>query len=183
MFNYIKGVIGSYGPNYISLENNGIGYLIFVPNPYVYQEDKEYTVYIYNHVREEEYTLYGFRSEQERDFFLRLINVKGVGPKLALPILASPVDSIYDAIERENILYLTKFPKVGDKVARQIILDLKGKLVKNDDLFTNDGLDELMAVLESLGYKKGDIKKILPQVDASLSIEQQIKDALKLLMR
>lgn len=183
MFNYIKGKVGSYGPNYISLENNGIGYMIFVPNPYVYQDDKEYTVYIYTHIREEEFSLYGFRTEQERDFFLRLINVKGVGPKLALPILASPVDSIYDAIERENILYLTKFPKVGDKVARQIILDLKGKLVRNDDLFTNDGLDELMAVLDSLGYKKADVKKILPQVDASLSIEQQIKDALKLLMR
>ena len=75
-------------------------------------------------------------------------------------------------------MYLTKFPKVGDKVARQIILDLKGKLVRNDDLFTNDGLDELMAVLDSLGYKKGDVKKILPQVDASLPIEQQIKDPL-----
>lgn len=182
MFNYIKGKVESYGPNYISLENNGVGFMIFVPNPYVYQEDKEYKVYIYTHIREEEFTLYGFRSEQERDFFLRLINVKGVGPKLALPILASPVDAIYDAIERENILYLTKFPKVGDKVARQIILDLKGKLVRNDDLFTNDGLDELMAVLDSLGYKKGDVKKILPQVDASNPIEQQIKDALKLLM-
>lgn len=183
MFNYIKGVITSYGPNYISLENNKIGFLIYVPNPYVYKEETEYTVYIYNHIREDEHTLYGFRNEQERDLFLRLINVKGVGPKLALPILASPVDGIYDAIERENILYLTKFPKVGDKVARQIILDLKGKLVKNNDLFTNDGLDELMSVLESLGYKKGDIKKVLPQVDASLPIEQQIKDALKLLMR
>ena len=183
MFNYIKGKIGSYGPNYISLENNGIGYLIYVPNPYVYQEDKEYTVYIYSHVREDEFSLYGFRSEQERDLFLRLLNVKGVGPKLALPMLAGSIDGIYDAIERENILYLTKFPKVGDKVARQIILDLKGKLVKNDDLFTNDGLDELIAVLDSLGYKKTDVKKILPQVDASLPIEQQIKDALKLLMR
>ena len=183
MYNYIKGLVTSYGPNYISLENNGIGYLIYVPNPYSYQEDKEYTVYIYNHVREEENSLYGFRSEQERDLFLRLINVKGVGPKLALPILASPTDAVYDAIERENILYLTKFPKVGDKVARQIILDLKGKLVRNDDLFTNDGLDELMSVLESLGYKKTDIKKILPQVDASLPVEQQVKDALKLLMR
>lgn len=183
MFNYIKGKVGSYGPNYISLENNGIGYLIYVPNPYSYQEDEEYKVFIYTHIREEEFTLYGFKTEQDRNLFLRLINVKGVGPKLALPILASPVDSIYDAIERENILYLTKFPKVGDKVARQIILDLKGKLVRNDDLFTNDGLDELMSVLESLGYKKADIKKILSQVDASLPIEQQIKDALKLLMR
>ena len=183
MFNYIKGIIDGYGPNYISLENNGIGYLIYVPNPYSYHEGEEYKVFIYNHVREEENTLYGFKTESERDLFLRLINVKGVGPKLALPILASPVDAIYDAIERENVLYLTKFPKVGDKVARQIILDLKGKLVRNDDLFTNDGLDELCAILESLGYKKGDIKKILPQVDASLSVEQQVKDALKLLMR
>ena len=183
MYNYIKGKVMEYGPNYISLENNGIGYMIFVPNPYSYKEETDYKVYIYSHIREEEFTLYGFRTEQERDMFLRLINVKGVGPKLALPILASNPDSIYDAIERENILYLTKFPKIGEKVARQIILDLKGKLVRNDDLFTNDGLDELMAVLDSLGYKKGDVKKILPQVDASLPIEQQIKDALKLLMR
>ena len=103
---------------------------------------------------------------------------------MALPMFSTGgVDGIIDAIERENILYLTKFPKIGEKVARQIILDLKGKLVRNDDLFTNDGLDELTSVLESLGYKKTDIKKILPQVDASLSIEQQIKDALKLLMR
>ena len=183
MYNYIKGIVTEYGPNYISLENNGIGYLIYVSNPYVYKEETEYKVYIYNHIREEENSLYGFRNEAERDLFLRIINVKGVGPKLALPILAGSVDAVYDAIERENILYLTKFPKVGEKVARQIILDLKGKLVRNDDLFTNDGLDELCSVLESLGYKKGDIKKILPQVDASLSVEQQVKDALKLLMK
>ena len=183
MFNYIKDTITGYGPNYISLDNNGIGYLIYVSNPYSFHENEEHKVYIYNYVREDENSLYGFKSESERELFFKLINVKGVGPKLALPILASPVDAIYDAIERENVLYLTKFPKVGDKVARQIILDLKGKLVKNDDLFTNDGLDELCTILESLGYKKGDIKKILPQVDAGLSVEQQVKDALKLLMR
>lgn len=183
MFNYLKGKVVGYGSNFVTLDNNGIGFLIYVANPYAYMEGNDYTIYIYNHVREEEYTLYGFRNEQERDFFVRLLNVKGVGPKLALPMLASSTDALYDAIERENILYLTKFPKVGDKVARQIILDLKGKLVKNDDLFTNDGLDELMNVLESLGYKKGDIKKILPQIDASLPVEQQVKDALKLLMR
>lgn len=183
MYNYIKGNIDSYGSNYIVIENNGIGYMVYVANPYAYQEKIEYKVFIYSHIREEEHTLYGFKTESERDLFLRLINVKGVGPKLALPILASSTDAIYDAIERENILYLTKFPKVGEKVARQIILDLKGKLVRNDDLFTNDGLDELCAVLESLGYKKADVKKILPQVDASNPVEQQVKDALKLLMR
>ena len=184
MYDYIKGVVTTIKNNAIVLENNGIGYLVYVANPYSYELNKECKVYIYQHVMEDENSLYGFKTLEEKDFFLKLISVKGLGCKMALPILAvGSVDGIMDAIERENILYLTKFPKVGDKVARQIILDLKGKLVRNDDLFTNDGLDELMAVLDSLGYKKTDVKKILPQVDASLPIEQQIKDALKLLMR
>ena len=83
MYNYIKGIISGYGPNYVVLDNNGIGYMIFVPNPYVYKEDEEYKIYIYNHIREEENSLFGFKNEQERDLFLRLINVKGVGPKIA----------------------------------------------------------------------------------------------------
>ena len=183
MYHYIKGMIDGYGPSYIVLDNNGIGYMVNVSNPYVYKEGETYKVYIYSHLREDEHTLYGFKTIEERDLFLKLINVKGVGPKLALPMLAGSVDAIYDAIERENLLYLTKFPKVGDKVARQIILDLKGKLVKNNELFTNDGLDELMSVLESLGYKKADIKKILPQIDASLPVEKQVKEALKIITR
>ena len=182
MYNYIKGIIGSFGPNYISLENNGIGYLVYVPNPYVYKEGEEYTVYIYTHVREEEFTLYGFRSEYEREFFLKLINVKGVGPKLALPILASPTDAVYDAIERENILYLKKFPKVGDKLARQMILDLKGKLGPIDNE-TSDSTDELIEVLENLGYKQIDIKRVIPKVDNTLTLENQIKEALKLMLK
>ncbi len=181
MYNYIKGLIESLGPNYISLDNNGIGYLIYVPNPYFYQVDEEYKVYIYNYIREDENTLYGFKTETERDLFLRLINVKGVGPKLALPILSSSVDNIYDAIERENIQFLKSFPKVGDRVARQIILDLKGKLVKNNDLFSTDNYEELCNVLESLGYKKADYKKLLNSIDVSLPVEKQVKEALKLL--
>lgn len=184
MYNYITGTIESYGPNYISLDNNKIGYMVYVSNPYSYKENTEYKVYIYTHIREDEYTLYGFKSATERELFMRLINVKGVGPKLALPILSAPINTIYEAIESENIHYLTKFPKVGEKVARQIILDLKGKLVSDTDLFTaNNSLDELTSVLESLGYKKIDIKKILSQIDTSLTVENQVKEALKLLRK
>ncbi len=181
MYNYINGIVTSFGSNYISLENNGIGYLVYVANPYVYKEGQEYKVYIYNNVKEEEYTLYGFRTEYEREFFVKLINVKGVGPKLALPILASPTDAVYDAIERENVLYLTKFPKVGDKVARQIILDLKGKLVNNVEVKVSN--NELTEALKSLGYKVADINKVLPKVDNTKSIADQIKDALKLMLK
>ena len=183
MYNYIKGLLESYGTNYICIDNNGIGYKIYVANPYSYQEGNEYKVYIYSNIKEDEYTLYGFKTPKDREFFEKLINVKGVGPKLAIPMMASNVDSLIDAIERENILYLTKFPKIGDKVARQIILDLKGKLTIEEDLFSNDNTEELLSVLEALGYKKTDIKKVLPQVNSSNPVELQVKEALKLLMR
>ena len=103
---------------------------------------------------------------------------------MALPMLATgSINGIYDAIERENILYLKKFPKIGEKVAKQIILDLKGKLNTNIVGKTNKDFDELIEVLKGLGYKQPDIKKILPNIDASKNIEEQIKDALKLLLK
>ena len=102
---------------------------------------------------------------------------------MALPMLATgSVNGIIDAIERENILYLKKFPKIGDKVARQIILDLKGKLVSSNEVVSTVN-DELVDALSSLGYKSADIKKVVSKVDNTLTIENQIKEALKLLLK
>lgn len=184
MYSYIKGFVKVQDSGFIVLENNGIGYQIYVSNPFSFPMGEEVTVYMYSHIREDEYTLYGFRSLEEKELFLRLIGVKGLGPKMALPMLATgSVSGIVDAIDRENILYLKKFPKIGDKVARQIILDLKGKLAKKEEAADFSQFDELVSVLESLGYKTADIKKILPQVNQSLPIESQVKEALKLLLK
>lgn len=101
---------------------------------------------------------------------------------MALPMLATgSIDGIKDAIERENILYLKKFPKIGDKVARQIILDLKGKL-NMEVVSSNDDKDELVETLKSLGYKQSDINKILPKVTSN-TIEEQVREALKLFLK
>lgn len=182
MFDYLKGKITKTLINYIVVDVNGVGYKVFTPNPYKFKEHEEYTVYIYNHIREDEYTLYGFVNEEERELFLKLIGVKGLGPKMAMPILATgSMSGIADAIERENILYLKKFPKIGEKLARQIILDLKGKLVLSD--VTSGTNDELVLALESLGYKQVDIKNVITKVDSNLTIESQIKEALKLLLK
>ena len=182
MFGYIIGSVKYLTSNHIILENNGIGYIIYVANPYSYEIGKEYTVYTYQNITENENSLYGFKSMDEKELFLRLIAVKGLGPKTALPMFASgSVSGIIDAIDRENILYLTKFPKVGDKLARQIILDLKGKLAASSS--TTNVNSELVEVLQGLGYKMPDIKKVLPNVDPSLSIEEQIKQALKYMLK
>lgn len=181
MYSYIKGIIDEVTSSSVVIDNNGIGYNVFVSNPYSFNVGDEYKVYLYNYIREDEYSLYGFKSLEEKDLFLRLINVKGLGPKIALPMLATgSVNGIVDAIDRENIMYLTKFPKVGDKLARQIILDLKGKLNTNETIVAQN--DELIEALVSLGYKNADIKKIVSKVDQSATIENQIKEALKLLL-
>lgn len=183
MFSFIKGTVVETEKNYITLENQGIGYQIFVANPFSFLIDSEQTIYIYTHIREDEFSFYGFHSLEEKDLFLRLINVKGLGPKMALPMLAlGSVAGIMDAIDRENVLYLTKFPKIGEKIARQIILDLKGKLASKEDISTN-GLEEVVEVLESLGYKGADIKKILPKLNRDEKLEDQIKSALQLLLK
>lgn len=182
MYNYIVGTITAFTTNSIVVENHGIGYNVFVSNPYSYEIGKEYKVYLYNHLREDENSLYGFINEEERTLFLRLIDVKGLGPKVALPMFATgSVSGIIDAIDRENVVYLTKFPKVGDKLARQIILDLKGKLTGSTTK-TEENV-ELIGVLESLGYKKPDIKKVLPHINYNEPIENQIKEALKLMLK
>ena len=183
MYAYIKGFIKDIQSDYIVLDNNGVGYLIYTASPYSFDIDKEYMVYLYQHVREDEITLYGFKTLDEKNLFLKLTSVKGLGCKMALPMLATGSPSgIIDAIERENILYLKKFPKIGDKVARQIILDLKGKLAKGEDTDLEVS-DELSDALRSLGYKQADINKVIKRVDGSLDIEMQIKEALKLLLK
>lgn len=184
MYNYIYGKIVAQESNYIVVDNNNIGYTVYVANPFSFELDKEVKVYLYNQIREDEYSLYGFKTEDERNLFLKLINVKGLGPKMAMPMLATgSIPGIIDAIDRENILYLTKFPKIGEKLARQIILDLKGKLASKTDINLSGDFDELVSVLESLGYKNAEIKKVLPKVKASLEIEDQIKEALKLMLK
>ena len=128
---------------------------------YGFEEGKDYKIYLYQQIKEDEHLLFGFKEKNDKEMFLKLIGVKGLGPKMALPILATgSLAGIKDAIERENILYLKKFPKIGDKLAKQIILDLKGKLddFKDLDSVRTDSLMEVRDALLGLGYKEKEIK-------------------------
>lgn len=184
MYQYMIGKVTEISSTYIALEVNNIGYQIYTPNPYTFNEEESTKIYIYEQIREDEQTLYGFKTKEEKDFFLQLIAVKGLGCKMALPILATgSIPGIADAIDRENILYLRKFPKIGDKLARQIILDLKGKVHVDKSLPVSGGYEELVEVLKGLGYKEKEFSKVLTKIDNTLKIEDQVKEALKLLLK
>lgn len=183
MYAYINGVIKEITSTGIVVDVGGIGYFIYVASPYSFIIGNTYKVYLYQYVREDEISLYGFKTAEEKDLFLRLIAVKGLGCKMAMPMFATEnTNDIINAIEAENITYLKKFPKIGDKVARQIILDLKGKLVALEGQASSSN-EELKEALLALGYKNSDIQKVLTKVNSNNTIEVQIKEALKLLLK
>lgn len=199
MYDYIKGIITRVTPEYITLEQGGIGWQIMTPNPYAFhQTDEIQQVFTYLHVREDMQWLLGFKSLEQRELFKKLITVSGIGPKGALAILASGIPSqVIGAIEREDEAFLVQFPGVGKKTARQMILDLKGKL---GDLFTeieipdtdvtllsmaeNGALEEAFLALQALGYSERELAKVKREMkNEELDTEGYMKLALRLLLK
>ena len=183
MYSYIKGIVKKVTPKYITLENNNIGYEIVVPNPYNFIIDDNFiTIFIYHYLREDQEVLYGFKTEEEKELFLKLISVSGIGPKSALSILASAtVNEIISAIENRNDSYLKKFPGIGAKASQQIILDLNGKLSFNDvlTLGNNQKSNDICEALITLGYSKKDVNKVVSKLDLTKDDSTLIKEALK----
>lgn len=202
MFEYIKGSIELVGPEYIVVENQGIGFQIITPNPFAFsrQMGQEIRIYTYHYVREDMMALYGFQTKEEKVLFTKLLNVSGIGPKGALAILASGnPEQVIGAIENEDEAFLIKFPGVGKKTARQMILDLKGKLqavvpdyfpdlfTAGEDRFGMPSLaewEEAELALKALGYSDKEIRKIAPELQKEqLSTDQYIKKALQKLLK
>jgi len=131
MFEYLNGLISIGTPSYIVVDVQGVGYKVQVANPYRYEEKQTAKVYVEQVVRDNEESLYGFYDANEKNIFLHLISVSGIGPKSALAILAGQdLQGLIHAIENDDVKYLTKFPKIGKKTAQQIILK-KHKLSKS----------------------------------------------------
>ena len=132
MISFLKGDIVEINVDYVLVDVNGIGFQVFVGKPQDYSNGRS-LIYTYYHVKEDGVSLYGFKTKQEQDLFLRLINVSGIGPKTASGILgATTTNSLISAIELGNIAFLKKLPSIGPKAAQQIILDLKGKLISDE---------------------------------------------------
>ena len=129
MIGFLRGKIEHVTIENIYLDVCGVGYEIFVPNPERYHLYEEVMVHTYLAIRENDVTLYGFFTKDEKELFMKLISVKGIGPKSAVSMLSKgSYEGIIEAIETGNLGYLKKLPGIGPKAAGQIILDLKGHL-------------------------------------------------------
>jgi Holliday junction DNA helicase RuvA len=188
MFDYIKGTLVEMTEVSAIIDINGIGYDIICANPFDFERwiGESVKIYTHFHVREDAQILYGFKSRDEKTLFKKILNVSGIGPKGALSIVGQgEVDLFVQAIEEENEKYLTGFPGVGKKTARQMILDLKGKLpfmVTQSSQASEpageanpNALVEAKEALKALGYKDREIKAIEPQLKQA---KEQTTDAL-----
>lgn len=203
MIAFVEGIVDIVSPEFVVINVNGIGYQVHCPNPFVFQhkEGKAVKIHTYQHVREDSITLYGFETINEKALFMKLIQVSGIGPKGGLAIVAAgQPEHIAQAIENEDERFLMKFPGVGKKTARQIILDLKGKLqdLLPDTLFNieedanapasgaaSQALEEAMEALKVLGYADREITKIIPalQKEELTATDEYVKRALQLLLK
>jgi len=197
MIAYIKGQLTFILDESIIVDVGGIGYEIVCPNPFIYQNSlqKEVFIFTYHHVREDNQTLYGFKDEEEKYLFTKLISVSGIGPKSAVAILGNAeVDEFIAAIEQEDEKYLTKFPGVGKKTARQIILDLKGKLAAVFSLeettttvsyTSSTHISEAKEALKALGYTDKEINHVMSQLKKEniTETDELIRKALALFVK
>lgn len=204
MYDYLIGKVTRISPEYIVLEQQGIGWQLYTPNPFAFRVKSEaQQVYVHLIVREDAQALYGFINLDQRELFRKLILVSGIGPKGALAILASGNPShVIQAIEMEDEAFLVKFPGVGKKTARQMILDLKGKLTLLMDtvvlpsledelpLFgvnpNKHELEEALLALTALGYSERELEKIRPRLEEDEKLQTTdafMKQALQYLLK
>ena len=197
MLDYIKGSIAELNPAFAVVDNHGMGYMINISlSTYDVlsrlRKDEGAMLYVHEAIREDAHVLYGFATKKEREAFLLLISVSGVGPNTARMVLSSMSAAEFSqAIASNDVALFKQVKGVGAKTAQRIIVDLKDKIkVANDTLLIQSGkpagetFDEALAALVMLGFTQQASQKALKALftsNPSLSVEQAIKQALKMM--
>ena len=194
MYDFIAGKVDRITPTEVVIDCNGLGYLLHISlNTFeVLKDQKQVKVFAHLIVREDSHTLYGFATTNERQLYVKLVGVNGVGPSTARMILSSMrVDDVVSAISNNNIAVLKTIKGIGPKAAQRLVGDLQDKLggIGSDEAYTLSGggtqMDEAMEALMALGFAKPAIAKILLRISAdagnNATTEELIKKSLQLL--
>lgn len=196
MIDYIKGQVVELNPAYAVIDNHGIGYMMNISlstyDALSRVEQDDALLYVHEAIREDAHLLYGFATKREREAFLLLISVSGVGPNIARMVLSSmSVDEFSQAIAGNNVAMFKSVKGVGAKTAQRIIVDLKDKIKPTGDTLlehtgtaTGEVFDEALAALVMLGFTQQASQKALKSLFSShpsLTVEQAIKQALKMM--
>ncbi len=181
MIRFLQGTVYDQQDRSLVLLIQGVGYHILVPSRLQFEKGTQQELHIHTHVREDALALFGFIQREELEFFELLITVNGIGPKMAMEILNEPVSNIKNAIFSGNIAGLTKISGVGKKLAERLVLELKGKVepeagssLKSTVLGRSKVDEDASAALETLGYKRNHIERVLSEVPEEITSSEAI---------
>ncbi len=198
MFYSVTGTVVDYSPNFVAVEAGGVAFLCLTSSQTATKcaiIGEKVTLYTHLNVREDAIELYGFYDKAELDCFKMLINVSGVGAKMALALLSEYTpDKIILSIAAGDHKALTKASGIGNKLAQRIVLELKDKIgslsVDNAEELSavasvtqNSNIGEAVAALVMLGYNQSEASLAVSNLDPSAPVEELIKQALKLLSK
>jgi Holliday junction DNA helicase RuvA len=197
MIGQLRGQLLSKKPNVLLLDVNGVGYEVFIPLTSFYElpgEGSEITLKIHTHVREDALTLFGFRSQREKDFFLKLISISGIGPKLAIAILSgAQVEELAQAVAEGNLARLTSIPGIGRKTAERLVLELRSQvtpflLPEQVEAARQGGAptpleEDVLSALTNLGYARSSAEKALSMVLRSAECDRTFEEVLRNTLR
>ncbi len=189
MIAYIKGKAALVQMDYVIVEAYGVGYQIQFSRPDKIKLNEEVQLFTYQHIREDENTLYGFLNANEKDLFMKLISVKGLGPKTAMNMFsAMSMDRLLNAIETGDVALIKSLPGIGAKTASQIVLDLKGKLVQVSQTAKSSVSSEMkdaLDALKALGYKGSELSGVekLFAANPDKTVDEYVKMGLKHLLQ
>lgn len=187
----LTGTLAHKSPEHLIVDVHGVGYQVAVSLNALYQlpeKGQPVTLHIYTHVREDALQLFGFLEPVEKQLFLLLLGVSGVGPKLALNILSgSPADELRHALERSDLVRLTAIPGVGKKTAERLVVELRDKIrtvagSRAEEPQASDGIDsEAISALVNLGYRQAEAERAVKAARAggAADIQSVIRDALR----
>ncbi len=188
MIGYLSGLIIDKDEKTLTVLTGGIGYRVSVTTDLLTEAkmDQKVQLFIHTAVREDDISLYGFKNKEELKFYQQLLNVSGIGPKMAMDILATPLSMTKNAIVSEDIALLTKIKGLGKKTAERLCLELKNKIdpvmtSSRSDSKTSGAIHEdAVLALESLGYERYQIVKFVSKLPAEVSeTEDIVKSFLK----
>ncbi len=186
MIGYISGLIIDKNNKSLLVLANGIGYNVSVTADFLAEcrIDTKTQLYIHTSVREDDISLYGFPRKEELEFFEQLISVSGIGPKIGLDILATPINITQSAIVNEDAGLLTKIKGIGKKTAERVILELKNKVTPVSSKGGGKSLSTLnedaVLALESLGYERFQIIKAMADLPKNI---KQTEDIVKYFLK
>ncbi len=199
MIALLRGTLAYKSIDHVIIDVSGVGYRLFIPLStfYALPETGEISLYTHTHVREDALLLYGFLTLEEKELFVTLIGISGIGPKLAVNILShSPVADLKNAIATSDVKRLSGLPGIGKKTAERLVLELKDKIEpvaastgtqtsSAGSPSAKDLINDVISALVNLGYKENQARKVLENMELApdVPMEEALKGALKVLVR